>query len=245
MISRKSTPSATRINNLSNQDTALTSLNTLVTALKVSSASFISSSDLQSHQRHQRANTNIINATGGVGTPPGNYNFTVQQLASASQIVTQGFSNSTANLGLSGTITLQTGGGNVDGVAQLATLNGGAGVARGAIKITDRSGTSSTIDLSDAVSIQDVVNTINSNSSADVTASITDDHLVTTPTLPAAPCTLSVSNTGGSTTAADLGLTTASTGNTLNGASLTALTSSTSLNSPQRRKRRPHRGRTQ
>jgi flagellar hook-associated protein 2 len=218
-----------RINNLSNQDTALTSLSTLVTSLKLSSASFISSSIFKATTANS-ANTSIIGATGGIGTPPGNYNFTVQQLASASQIVTQGFSNSTANLGLSGTITLQTGGGNVDGVAQLATLNGGAGVARGSIKITDRSGTSSTVDLSDAVSIQDVVNDINSSSGADVSASISDDHLVLTDTS-GGTGSLSVANTGGTTTAANLGLTTASTGNTLTGNSLTALTSTTSLNS--------------
>jgi flagellar hook-associated protein 2 len=217
-----------RINNLSNQDAALTSLNTLVTALKVSSASFISSSIFKATTATS-SNTSILNATGGIGTPPGNYNFTVQQLAAASQFVTQGFSNSTAALGLSGTITLQTGGGNVDGVAQLASLNGGAGVARGSIKITDRSGTSSTIDLSNAVSIQDVVNTINSSSGANVTATISDDHLVLTDNS-GGTGTLSVGNTGGTTTASDLGLTGAASGNVLTGSSLTALTASTSLN---------------
>jgi flagellar hook-associated protein 2 len=218
-----------RINHLGNQDTALTSLSTLVTALKISSASFISSSIFKATTA-TAANTNVLSATGGVGTPPGNYNFTVQQLASASQFVTQGFANSTVALGLSGSITLQTGGGNVDSVAQLANLNGGKGVARGSIKITDRAGTSSTIDLSDAVSIQDVVNTINSNSSAAVTASISDDHLVLTDSSGGSG-TLTAANTGGTTTAADLGLTTASTGSTLTGNSLTGLTATTTLSS--------------
>jgi len=55
----------------------------------------------------------------------------------------------------------------------LSRLNGGAGVGRGSISITDRSGTTSVVDLSDARTIQDVLAAINDASvSANVTASL-------------------------------------------------------------------------
>src|SRR5271155_3453153 len=82
-----------RINTLQQQDTALQGLNALVTGLKISSASFISSSIFRSTTATS-ADPSIINAPSGIGTPIGNYSFTVQQLASASQQVTQGFSSS-------------------------------------------------------------------------------------------------------------------------------------------------------
>ncbi len=55
---------------------------------------------------------------------------------------------------------------------RLDTLNGGEGVYPGKIKITDRSGATSEIDLSDAETIGDVIDAINSASDINVTASI-------------------------------------------------------------------------
>ncbi len=218
-----------RINNLGNQDTALTSLSTLVTGLKISSANFISSSIFKATTASS-ANTSVINATGGAGTPTGTYNFTVQQLASASQVVTQGFSDSATALGLTGSFTLQTGGGNLDTFAKLTDLNGGTGVARGSIRITDSTGAASTVNLSNAVNIQDVVTAINSNSGANVSAKIDNDHIILTDNSTGGG-TFSVTNTGGTTTAADLGLTGAAVGHTLTSTSLTRLTPGTTLNS--------------
>jgi hypothetical protein len=48
----------------------------------------------------------------------------------------------------------------------LADLNGGKGVARGQFRITDRSGASTVIDASGAVTLDDVVK--RSNTSSDV-----------------------------------------------------------------------------
>ena len=218
-----------RSNTLQNQDQALLSLSTLVTQLKISSASFISPAIFKATQATS-ANPGVINATGGVGTPAGNYNFSVQQLAAASQAVTQGFSSTSSALNLAGTITLQTGGGNLDGVANLRDLNGGSGVARGSIRITDASGASTLVNLNNAVNINDVVTAINSSSGVDVTAKVSGDHLVITDTSGGTGA-LKIANTGGTTTASDLGLTGTPSGNTLTGSTLTAIGTSTALNS--------------
>ena len=52
----------------------------------------------------------------------------------------------------------------------LSALNGGAGVERGKIRITDRSGESEVIDLRFALTIDDVLKQINSSDNIDVIA---------------------------------------------------------------------------
>jgi flagellar hook-associated protein 2 len=217
----------TRLGKLDKQNTALLGLSTLMTGLKVAAASFSSSAVFRSATATS-ANPNVATATAGVGTPVGNYTFNVQRLASASQQVSQGFASSTTALGLSGTIKLQLGGGKLDDVAKLTSLNGGAGVARGGIRVTDRSGASAVIDLSHAVDVNDVVNTINSASGVNVVAKLDGDRLVINDNTGGSG-TLSVVNAGGTTTASDLGLTATAAGGTLNGNSITKLTSSSNL----------------
>ncbi|MBE7559681.1 flagellar filament capping protein FliD [bacterium] len=90
--------------------------------------------------------------------------------------------------------------------ASLASLNNGAGVDRGSIVITNRAGTSATIDLTSANTLADVVNAINRASNLKVTASLSDQgtglQLVDNS---GGTGSLSVVESGGST-AADLGL---------------------------------------
>jgi flagellar hook-associated protein 2 len=217
----------TRLTKLDQQNTALQGLATLMTGLKVSSASFVSSAVFRAATATS-ANPSVASATAGAGTPNGNYSFNVQRLASASQQVTQGFANSNTALGLAGDIKLRLGGGKLNDVAKLTQLNGGAGVARGSIRVTDRSGASSLIDLSHAVDINDVVNTLNSSTGVNVLAKIDGDKLVLTDNTGGSG-TLAVTNAGGTSTATDLGLTTTAVGGTLTGSSLTKLTAATTL----------------
>ena len=192
----------TRLTKLDSQNTAILGLSTLLTGLKVASASFTSSAVFRAATATS-ANTNIITATAGMGTANGNFSFNVQRLASASQQVTQGFASSTSPLGLSGNITLQLGGGKLDDAAKLTTLNGGAGVARGSIRVTDRSGASALIDLTHAVDITDVVDTLNSTTGVNIIAKVTQDGLVITDNSGGTE-TLAITNVGGTTTATDL-----------------------------------------
>jgi flagellar hook-associated protein 2 len=218
-----------RLTKLDKQNTAILGLSTLLTGLKVASASFTSSAVFRAATATS-ANTNLITATAGMGTANGNYSFNVQRLAAASQQVTQGFSSSTSPLGLAGNITLQLGGGKLDDAAKLTTLNGGAGVARGSIRVTDRSGASALIDLTHAVDISDVVDTLNSATGVNIIAKVSQDGLVITDNSGGAG-TLAITNAGGTTTASDLGLTATAVGGTLTGTSLTKLRTTTTLDS--------------
>lgn len=64
----------------------------------------------------------------------------------------------------------------------LGLLNGGAGVAGGTIRITDRQGDIADIDLSGASTVQDVVDAINNAAGVDVTASTSGTSFVVTDT---------------------------------------------------------------
>jgi flagellar hook-associated protein 2 len=217
----------TRLETLGKQSDALTGLATLMTGLKLSSASFTSAGVFRAASATP-ANPSILSAVAGVGTTNGNYSFNVQRLASASQQVSQGFADQTSALGLTGALKLQLGGGKLDDVAKLSALNGGTGVARGSIRVTDRSGASSLIDLSHAVDVKDVVNTINSATGVNVLAKLDGDRLVLTDNTGGAG-TLVVTDAGGTSTASDLGLTAAAVNGTLTGNSLTKLKATTGL----------------
>jgi flagellar hook-associated protein 2 len=85
-------------------------------------------------------------------------------------------------------------------------LNGTQGVRRGVVRITDREGGTAKIDLTTAVTLDDVLDAINSQSTANVKASVQGDHLVITDLTGAATGTLTVKDLSGGYAAADLGI---------------------------------------
>ena len=145
----------------------------------------------------------------------GTYSFQALKKSVAQQVTSQGFASETQLVG-TGTITLAKGG-NLDKRATLDILNGGEGVNRGSIRITDRSGSQTLVDLSNAVTLNDVINTINNTSQVAVKAEIVGDHLVLQDLTGQTTTALSVTDVNGGTTAAGLGLLTASVNGKLTG----------------------------
>ncbi|TET38976.1 MAG: hypothetical protein E3J72_01635 [Planctomycetota bacterium] len=89
----------------------------------------------------------------------------------------------------------------------LSSLNGGSGIGRGTIDITDRSGAMDTVDLTDAATIDEVIARINEASVA-ITASVnpSGDGILLTDTSGGAGAFIVVDNSA--TAAADLGINT-------------------------------------
>ena len=138
------------------------------------------------------------------GTPsPGRTTLTPVRTATAQQSLSSSVADAKAALG-GGTIELRTGG-SVTEPIRLDDLRGGAGVARGSIRITDRDGKAAVVDLSNAVTIADVVDSINGQSTTSVTARIENDRLVLSDRSGGSN-NLRVDEVSGGTTAADLGL---------------------------------------
>jgi len=110
--------------------------------------------------------------------PQGPILFQSLRLASAQQtLVARICQHDSQQLVGSGTIRLSPGGAIVD-PTPLNVLNGGAGVQPGVIRVTDRSGASTNVDLSNAYTVDDVASAINNANGISVNASVSGDHLV-------------------------------------------------------------------
>ncbi|MDA7951817.1 MAG: flagellar filament capping protein FliD, partial [Pirellulaceae bacterium] len=141
------------------------------------------------------------------GTPSeGTYQFTPVRHAQAQQVLSTGFQAKDEPIG-TGKVHIRHGG-FIDESLSLDLLNGGSGVRRGKIKITDRAGNSEEVDLRFIKTIDDVVSAINSTSGIDVTATVSGDSIKLTDTTGQTTSNLKVQEVGTGSTAADLGLST-------------------------------------
>ena len=166
---------------------------------------------------------NVLTATTAAGAAPGSYQFQVARLVTSQQSVTKGFTDyTTASVG-AGTITIEMGGGEVSSQTLLADLNGGTGVNRGVFRITDRAGNASVIDVTNAVSLDDVVKKINTSLELGVRASISNDHLVLTDTTGSSSQQITVADLADGTAAAGLGIVGSGSGTTLTGTDINKL----------------------
>lgn len=140
-------------------------------------------------------------ATGTVAA--GTYEFTAVRKAQNSQLLSAGLAAKDQPLG-AGTFNFRFGGAITQPVS-LDALNGGGGVARGKIRLTDRNGDSAIVDLRFARTIDEVVSAINSADTIAVTASVQGDRLQLTDRSGGSG-NLRVQEVSGGSTAADLGL---------------------------------------
>ncbi len=165
----------------------------------------------------------------------GTYPLKVYQLAQTHQIISQGYSDTDTTIVGTGTITIEVGKGFVDRETPLEWLNGQKGVKRGSIKITDRSGASAVIDLTGALTVQDVIEAINSASGISVTAEIdydagynVGDAIKLTDTSGGSG-NFKVEEVNGGSTAADLGILADVASSVIHGEDINDITWSTSL----------------
>lgn len=173
------------------------------------------------------SNTGALTATTSTGAAVGSYQFQVAQLVTSQQSISNGFASSSALAG-AGNLTVTLGGGGLASQTTLAQLNGGAGVPQGQFRITDRSGNTAVIDASSAVTLDDVVQQINTADNIDVHASIQGNQLVLTDDS-GGTGNLSVQDVGESTTADALGITGSVASNTLTGTDINTISGNTSL----------------
>ena len=144
-------------------------------------------------------------STSVTGQPPmGSYQFTPLRTVQSQQWLSSGFKSDTEPLG-GGRLTFRFGR-HLQHAAPLDLLDGGEGVDRGHILITDRSGTRADIDLSTVQTIDDVLEAINGNYTINVTAVGHGDGIRLIDNTGQAVSNLNVQEVGGGSTAASLGL---------------------------------------
>lgn len=152
----------------------------------------------------------------------------VLRLASSQQVLSKGFVNTNQQTVGAGKLTISSGG-RLETETPLASLNGGTGIRRGIVRVTDRSGAFSDVDLSAAASVSDVLNAINNASGISVHASANGDHLELQDLTGQTTTNLSITDRNGGHAAADLGIAQSVNTSTVNGSSIFQITGAFTL----------------
>lgn len=187
---------------LTTQQAALTDLTASVLGVQLAVRRL---KNLSIFQQKTVASSNAALLTGVAEStvPSGQYQFVPLRQTQTHHALSSGVAALDDALG-GGTFSFRYGG-HLDQAVALADLNAGQGVARGKIKITDRSGATAIIDLRYAQTIDDVLSAINSAEEIDVRAVAAGDRLRLVDQSGEVG-NLRVQEVSGGTTAADLGL---------------------------------------
>jgi len=159
-----------RITQLQTQQTAFLDINSRLLGLKSAAAAF-NSTKVFSATRASSSNPDAITATASDNATLGTFNFNVERLVSTHQLISRRFADDNTSGQGATEFTFEVGNGGLSTDTNLADLNGGEGIKRGKIRVTDSSGASTTIDLSKAVTVNDVLDAFNENSEISVSAS--------------------------------------------------------------------------
>jgi flagellar hook-associated protein 2 len=219
----------TRVDSANQQRLAYTDLQARLSSLRVFGQS------IQKVQTFSAATTassdeNVLTGTASDGAAIGSFTFQVARLVTTQQAVSQGFSSVDTKVG-AGTITIEQGGGEVSSQTLLSQLKGGTGVRRGVFRITDGGGHSANIDVSAAVTLDDVIKKINTSLDISVRASISGDKLKLTDTSGQSLAAFNVTDLADGHAAEDLGLAgVAATGGVITGGDVNYLSNDTTLN---------------
>lgn len=210
---------------LQNQQIAVGQLTALVIGVQLATDQ-LGRESLYAQTKVQSSSTDLTATSSGTAQP-GRYQFVPLRQSQQQQFTSSALASSEQLVG-AGKIDVHAGG-FLDQTLALDDFNGGAGVARGQIKITDRSGTSVQVDLRFAQSASDVVDAINSTSNIKVTAKLDGDRFTLTDSSGGSG-TLSVSEIGNGQTARDLGLAGISVStNSASGADVVSISRTTAL----------------
>ena len=227
-----------RITTNTSQKSAYSDLLTKLNALKTVGTTLTNANSFQA-ATVVSSDEKILTAIAANGAATGTYQLQVAQLVSSQQAVTDGFADPNQTKIGAGTLTISQGGGELSSQTTLATLNGGAGVGRGVFRITDRSGKTAAIDISSAITLDDVVRDINTSLDISVKASVGKNGIVVTDltgqsNIPPAvgqptPPNLIIQDLGNGHTAADLGIVGSVAANNLTGARINTIGRATAL----------------
>lgn len=215
-----------RLVQLQTQQAAYLDINTRLSSLRTSSASF-RTDKVFSTSKATSSDEDVLTATATTSAQPGSYRFIVDRLVTTQQLLSKGFADRESSPLGATSFTFESDKARLDTDVGLADLNGGAGVRRGTFNITGSTGTVAEIDLSRAASVSEALDAIN-GSAAGVRADVVEDKIVLTDTA-GGPGQIAVSDGLGSFTATDLGIAGTSTAGRLTGSRVYYATGTTSL----------------
>jgi len=168
---------SSRLTTLQNQRSALLELNARLVSLKGTVTNFTKPAFFNKFAATS-SNEDVLTATATEGAFPGVLDLTVKSLVTSHQLISGGFSDADTTPVGAGELVIEFGQARVNQPTRLGDLHGGAGIRRGTFRITDRAGNSADINVSAAVDLAEVIELINTNGTAAVTARVSGNHLV-------------------------------------------------------------------
>lgn len=192
-----------RVKGLQSQQVAINELTAMVIAVQLQATRLGNATSLDS-TKVTSSRSEVLSATASGSPARGTYVLQSVQTAQTSTATSNAFSSGTDALD-AGNLVVRTGG-FVDRSTRLDEMRGGSGVSNGRIRIIDRGGVASNVDLRFATTIDDVVKTINTATNLRVSAKVSGDRIVLTDTTGQSTSNLIVEELGDGRTAADLGI---------------------------------------
>ncbi|MEL7471990.1 MAG: flagellar filament capping protein FliD [Planctomycetota bacterium] len=227
---RPRTLAQARIAQLQTQQAAYLDINSRLSAFASSAAAFRTGNVFDT-KTAASSDDSVLGATASTGAQEGSYSFLVDRLVSTRQLLSKGFSDLNTGAFGASEFRFEDRNARLDRDAELSELNGGAGVQRGTIRITDRDGNTADVDLSRAGTVNEVLDAINDTAGLNISATVVDNAIYLNDSSTGAG-SISVTNLDDNTTAEDLGLATDTDGGTaavLEGSQIWSVTASTAL----------------
>ena len=178
---RPRTFAQSRIIDLQRQQAAFLSINSSLAAIDSAASRFVDDKVFDTRSATS-TDPEALSATATSRATQGTFTFLVDRLVTSQQRLSRGFADRDVGSIGADRFTFEIGGGGVASQTTLAELNGGQGVSRGEIEITDKAGATATVDLSRAVTVDDVVEAINASGGIEVSAAVDGDRLTLTDT---------------------------------------------------------------
>ncbi|GAB4383250.1 MAG: hypothetical protein Kow0022_02620 [Phycisphaerales bacterium] len=166
-----------RLVQLQVKQSAILDINSALSGLKSAASTFWTSNPF-SQMTATSSNIDVMTASAGKSATPGSYSFVVDRLVSSQQLLSRGFADLDVSGLNAGTWSFEPEDGRLDRDVALESLNGGQGIERGVITITDSNGDSAQVDLSRVATVNEVLDAINSTTGISVTARVEGDHFV-------------------------------------------------------------------
>lgn len=218
-----------RIVDLQSDQAAFLDLRSRLTSVRTAAAAFRTQNIFNS-AAVASSNESALTASASTGAALGAYSFIVDRVVGTQQVLSRGFADRNVSAVGATSITFESARARLDTDTPLAALNGGLGVQRGRIVVTDNGGRSSTIDLSRASTIGEVLERLNGDSTVRISARIEGGRIVVEDRSGTAG-TLRIEDAAGGNTATSLGIAGTATNAPLTGSQVYYLGDATSIGS--------------
>lgn len=227
--SRPKTLAQRRVIELQSDQASYLDINSKLSALKSAASAFRTANIFRSSSVSSSADA-VLTGSASPGAALGGFSFLVDRVVGTQQVLSRGFVDRSASAIGATSITLESAQARLDSNTPLSALNGGQGISRGKIVVTDHGGRTATIDLSRVATVGELLEKLNTSDQVRISASVAGDKIVIEDRSGVAG-TLRIENAVGYTTATSLGIEGTSTNAPLEGEPVYYIGDATALQS--------------